>query len=327
MTMTRLISRRVFLSIVAALAMFLPTLSLADDYPSKDITYVIPYAPGGMSDNAARIIGDKISQITGKKVINDYRPGAGGAIAANHYIGTKPDGYTIMQTMNSFYSTLPLMTKVEYDPKTDITPVAFIGDSPMVIAVSPSVPAKTLQELINYAKANPGKISYGTAGRGSVGHLCGEWLARKAGIELLHIPYNGTPQAMQASLSNEVQLVFGPESAELILSGKMNGLGVMGSQRWGKLPDLPSTVEAGIPGWAPRSWIGVSVLAKAPENVKTTLNKMINDILQMPDVKKRLSDIGLILSVEDIATTKKRADDDYAEYSKLFAEAGLGIGK
>jgi tripartite-type tricarboxylate transporter receptor subunit TctC len=325
--MTRLISRRAFLSAISLLAIFQPVLGMADEYPSKDITYVIPYAPGGMSDNVARIIGDKMTQMTGKRVINDYRPGAGGAIAANYYIGTKPDGYTLMQTMNSFYSTLPLMTKVEYTPMTDILPVAFVGDSPMVIAIHPSIPAKTLRELTRYAKANPGKIAYGTAGRGSVGHLCGEWLARKTGVELLHIPYNGTPQAMQAAISNEVQLVFGPESAELILSGKLNGLAVMGEQRWEKLPDLPTTIESGIPGWAPRSWIGVTIHAKAPENVKTTLNRMINEILQMPDVKKRLNDIGLILSLEDLATTQKRAELDYAEYSKLFAETGLGVGK
>jgi tripartite-type tricarboxylate transporter receptor subunit TctC len=325
--MTSKISRRAFLYAVAAAAMLHPLASLAEDYPVKDITFVIPYAPGGMSDNVARIIGDKIVQTTGRKVINDYRPGAGGAIAGNYYIGTKPDGYTIMQTMNSFYATLPLMTKVEFKPLVDIVPVAFVGDSPMVIAVNPSIPAKTLQELIVYAKANPGKVAYGTAGRGSVGHLCGEWLARKAGIDLLHIPYNGTPQAMQAGMSNEVQLVFGPESAELILSGKMVGLGVMGGQRWGRLPDLPSTVESGIAGWAPRSWIGVTVHAKAPDEVKTRLNKMINEILQMPDVKKRLSDIGLILSLEDLETTRKRAEADFAEYSKLFSEIGIGVAK
>jgi tripartite-type tricarboxylate transporter receptor subunit TctC len=308
-------------------AAVLPVAGFAADYPTRDITYVVPYAPGGMSDNAARILGDKITKMTGKNVLNDYRPGAGGAIGINFYMGTKPDGYTIMQTMNSFYSTIPLMTKVEYDPKTDITPIAFIGDSPMVIACSPSIPAKTLQEFIAYAKANPGKIAYGTAGKGSVGHLCGEWLSRKAGIDLLHIPYNGTPQAMQAALSNEVQLVFGPESSELILSGKLTGLGVMGSQRWGKLPNLPSTVEAGIPGWAPRSWICVSIHTKAPNAVKTKLNKMLNEILQMPDVKERLASLGLITGIEDLATVRKRADADFAEFGKLIADAGLGLKK
>lgn len=323
--MTRLASRLALVAI-AVMAM-LPIAVFAQDYPTRDITYVIPYAPGGMSDNAARILGDKITKMTGKNVINDYRPGAGGAIGINYYIGTKPDGYTIMQTMNSFYSTIPLMTKVEYDPNKDITPIAFIGDSPMVIAVNPSIPAKNLQDLIKYAKANPGKIAYGTAGKGSVGHLCGEWLSRKAGIQLLHIPYTGTPLAMQAALSNEVQLVFGPESAEYILSGKLTGIAVMGSQRWSKLPNIPTTVESGIPGWAPRSWICVSILSKAPEPVKAKLNSILNQILQMPDVKEKLAGLGLILGIEDLASVRKRADADYQEFGKLISDAGLGVKK
>jgi tripartite-type tricarboxylate transporter receptor subunit TctC len=299
----------------------------AQAYPERDITYVIPYSPGGMSDNISRIIGGKLASLSGKKVVNEYKAGAGGAIGANYFMGQKPDGYTILQSTNSFFAVIPAVTKVEYNPKVDLTPLVLIGDAPMVIAVNPGVPAKSLQEFITHAKANPGKVAYGTAGRGTVGHLCGMWLARRAGIDILHISYHGAGEAIQACLSNEVQLFFGPEAAEFILAGKLKGLALMGDQRWSTLPDLPGTVEAGLPGWAPRSWHTVTIHSKAPDAVKVQLAKMLNEILTQPDVKERLIRFGLIPGIEDLASMRKRADDDAAEFGGIIVEAGLAIKK
>jgi tripartite-type tricarboxylate transporter receptor subunit TctC len=326
--MTTQVSRRTILSGAAGLitAAALPKAAFAQEYPTRDITCIIPYAPGGMSDNIARILGEKLAKATGKSVINDYRAGAGGAIAANYYFGTKPDGHTLLVSTNSFYSIIPMVTKVEYNPRADFTPLIAL-DAPMLVAIHPSIPAKTFQEFVQYAKANPGKVAFGSSGKGSVGHMCGEWLSKRAGIQLLHIPYNGTPQAMQAGLSNEVQVVFGPESLDLIAANKLTGIAALSGTRWQKAPAIPTIAECGISGWAPRSWHTITVLSKTPDAIKVRLNKLLNEILQMPDVQPRIANIGLIGATEDLATVRKRADDDIAEFGKLITEAGLAVTK
>jgi tripartite-type tricarboxylate transporter receptor subunit TctC len=322
------ISRRTLVSGVGGIlaATALPETSLSQDYPVRDISCVIGYAPGGMSDNISRILGEKLAKATGRSVINDYRAGAGGAIAANYYLGTKPDGHTLLVSTNGFYAIIPRVTKVEYNPTTDFTPLIAL-EAPMLIAANPSVKANSLQEFIKYAKDRPGKIAYGSAGRGSVGHMCGEWLSRKTGTQLLHIPYNGTPQAMQAGVSNEVQLVFGPEALEMIAVKKLNGLAALASKRWDKAPDIPTIAECGFPGWAPRSWHTITILNKAPDAIKVRLNKLFNEFLQLPDVRERIANIGLVPALEDLATIRKRADDDITEYGQLIADAGLGFAK
>jgi tripartite-type tricarboxylate transporter receptor subunit TctC len=324
------ITRRTLLAGGAGLAlggMLNSRPALAQSFPDKDFTYVIPYTPGGMSDNISRIMGERLAGLTGKKVINDYKAGAGGAIGANYYMGLKPDGYSLLQSTNSFYGIIPAVTKVEYDPRTDLTPLVLIGDAPMVIAVSPSVGVKTLPELFAYAKKNPGKLAYATAGRGTVGHLSGVWIANRGGVDLLHIPYNGAGEALQACLSGEAQLFIGPEAAEHILAGKLVGVAVMGDTRWSGLPDVPSTVEAGTPGWAPRSWHTITLHSKAPEAVRQQLATTINTILAAPDVKDRLVKFGLIPGIVDLAGMRKRADDDLVEFGVLIKDAGLAIKK
>lgn len=326
--MSKTISRRTFLAATGGFAVVSGALpSFAAPYPERDVTYVVPYSPGGMSDNISHILGDRLGAKTGRKFLNEYKAGAGGAIGANYYMAQKADGYTILQSTNSFFGVIPNVTKVEYDPKSDLTPLVLVGDAPMVIACNPGAPAKTLQELIAYAKANPGKIAYGTSGRGTVGHLCGVWLANRAGINILHIPYNGAGEALQATLSGETQLFFGPEAAEHILGGTLTGLGVMGAARWDALPKLPSTVESGIPGWAPRSWHTVSIHTKAPDEVKRSLAALLNEILATAEVKERLIRFGLIPGIEDMPAMRKRADDDYAEFRTLLTEAGLALKK
>lgn len=319
------ISRRTLMTAAAGAAALtaLPGRGIAGDYPTKDITYIIPYNPGGMSDNISRILGEQIMSTAGVNVVNDYRPGAGGAIAANYFSHAEPNGYTIMQGSNSFFAIIPFVTKVEYDPETDFTPVVMVGSAPMVIACNPSVPVETLPDLIAYAKENPNKLAFGSAGKGTVGHMCGVWLQDKAGIELVHIPYKGTPAAMQAGVSDEVQVVFGPESAELILSGKMKGLAIMGDMRWDNLPDLPTTSEVGLDGWAPRSWHTVIMPSGTPDEVKQDMAALLNGILETPDVQKRIAGLGLIPSTLSMEELRAAADADKQGFGKIIEDAGL----
>jgi tripartite-type tricarboxylate transporter receptor subunit TctC len=322
-------TRRGFLSaasLLSASALFgLP--ALAEEFPTKKIDYIVPYNAGGMSDNISRLLGEKLTALTGQQVINDYKPGAGGAIGANYFMTTPADGYTLLQSTNSFYGIIPLVTKVQYKPLDDLVPLVLVGDAPMVIAVNPAVAANTLGELIAYAKANPGALAYGTSGKGTVGHLSGVWLSNKGGIELLHIPYNGAPAALQAVLANEAQIFIGPEAAEHIASGTLKGIAVLGDTRWQQLPDLPTTAEAGISGWAPRSWHTVSIQAKAPDAVKTRLNSLINSILEQPDVRQRVTSFGLIPGIETLEQVRQRAKDDNEQFGILIRDAGLALAQ
>lgn len=325
--MTFIITRRGLLSAASLLsATALAGMpARAQDYPTKKIDYVVPYNAGGMSDNISRLLGEKLGALTGQQVINDYKPGAGGAIGANYYMSLPADGYALLQSTNSFYSVIPQVTKVQYKPLQDLVPLVLVGDAPMVIAVHPSVAANTLQELITFAKANPGALSYGTSGKGTIGHLSGVWLSNKAGIELLHIPYNGAPAALQAALANEAQIFIGPEAAEHITAGTLKGIAVLGDTRWKQLPNIPTTVESGIVGWAPRSWHTVSIQTKAPEEIKTRLNGLINSILEQPDVRERITGFGLIPGIETLDQVRKRAADDYEQFGILIRDAGLAL--
>ncbi|AYD04345.1 tripartite tricarboxylate transporter substrate binding protein [Neorhizobium sp. NCHU2750] len=327
--MTFNMTRRGFLSAASLLsATALSGLpAFGQDYPSKKIDYIVPYNAGGMSDNISRLLGEKFTALTGQQMINDYRPGAGGAIGANYFMTTPADGYTLLQSTNSFYGVIPQVTKVQYKPIEDLVPLVLVGDAPMVIAVNPSVAASNLSELIAYAKANPGALAYGTSGKGTVGHLSGLWLANKGGVDLLHIPYNGAPAALQATLANEAQIFIGPEAAEHIKAGALKGIAVLGDTRWQQLPDLPTTVEGGITGWAPRSWHTVSIQAKAPDEVKAKLNSLLNSILEQPDVRERIVTFGLIPGIETLEQVRKRAQDDYEQFGILIRDAGLALPK
>ncbi len=319
-------SRRLFLSGTAAFgALGLARSAFGATFPEKDFNWLVPYTPGGMSDNLSRLIGQQITATTGRQVVNDYKPGAGGAIGANAYLATPADGYSLLQATNSFFGVIPFVTKLSFDPLKEFTPLVLIGDAPMVMAVNPSVAAKTLPELITYAKANPGKLAYATAGKGTVGHLCGEWLQRAAGIELLHIPYNGAAPGFQAALSGEAQVVFGPEAAEYVDAGTLRGLAIIGSQRWERLPDLPAVGEIGLTGWTPRSWHTVIVHASAPEVAKQTLSKLINDALSTPDIIAKIKLFGLIPGIETMAQMHQRAVDDNTQFGALIREVGLEV--
>lgn len=306
----------------AALSM-LPRQVLAQaDFPSKDITYIVPYNAGGMSDNLSRIIGERLNALTGQNIINEYKPGAGGALGANFYKGTRPDGYTILQSTNSFYGIIPQVNKVDYDPHKDFVPLCVIGFAPMVIGANPSVGAKSIAELIKAVKEDGKQLSFGTAGKGTVGHLCGEWFATSAGIELLHVPYKGATEALQACLANEVQLFFGPEVIEPIKAGSLDAIGVIGDARAIALPELQTTSEFGITGWAPRSWHTVTLLATVPEDIRAKWVEMLDGILATPEVIDKIKMLGLYpqrLTPEEVRTL---ADDDFIQFGEMLKKFG-----
>lgn len=269
------------------------------------------------------MLADGFTRLTGKNTVVDYKVGAGGAIAAELLTRSPADGYTVMGATNGFFAVMPHLSKLKYDPLQDLTPVALIGDTFMSIVGSAALPAKTLPELIAYAKANPGKLSYGSAGQGTVSHLSGEYLKQRAGIDIVHIPYKGSPAAVQACLANDVQLIFGPEGAEGALAGKLKAIATMGSRRWDKLPDVPTTDEAGLPNWALRSWHTVCVPGKTPPDVARRINELINQVMADPAVSGRLREMGTLHTPNTLAQLAERAHTDHAAFGKIIKAAGI----
>jgi len=267
----------------------------AQSYPARPIRFVVPYAPGGSANMLARVVGQKITNYFGQQVVVDNRPGANGHIGME--IGAKavPDGYTIVLGYISNVVIDPsLYRHLPYDPIKDLMPVTQLASTPNVLVVHPSVPAATFKELIVYAKAHPGKISFGSSGIGSIGHLTGELLNRKAGVDMVHVPYKGGGQAVIDLLGGQIQMMFSGFSSTLqqIKAGRLRPLAVTGAKRSPVLPNIPTIAESGFPGFAATAWHGVFVPAGIPKGIITKLHGSIVRALADPDAKEKLTALG-----------------------------------
>jgi tripartite-type tricarboxylate transporter receptor subunit TctC len=297
------------------------------DYPTRNIGYLVPFPAGGLSDILARLIGDGIRRNYGQTVIVEARPGAAGTIAVDALKRTPPDGYTYLAVNNGFFSVSPFLFKLNWDPMQDLVPVAMTGDAYMPMFVNPSVPAANLRELVAYAKANPDKLNYGSAGLGTLGHLSGEYLQKRAGIKVTHIPYKGSPAALQAILANDTQIFFGPEGADSALAGKLRGIAMLGPKRWPKLPDVATTDEQGFPNWALRSWHGVVVRAQTPPEIVARINLMFNRIMAEGPVIEKIRQQGLEPAQSSLADLAERVRADRANFGPLIRELGITSGE
>ncbi len=269
--------------------------ALAQSYPSKTVRIVIPQAPGAQSDIFTRMLGQKMSESLGQPVVNDPRPGAGGAIGAEVAARAAPDGYTLLMGTNSTHSSNPaLYAKLPYDPVKDFAPITLTVGTPYVLAVHPSLPVTTLKQLIAFAKSRPAQLNYASAGNGSTHQLCGELLKSMAGIDIVHVPYKGGPPANAAVLSGEVPLQFSSVSSlhAHIKSGKLKALGVTIAKRSGLLPEVPTLSEAGLPGFQMLSWFGLLAPAATPKPIISRLNTETIKALGAPDIKSVIAAQG-----------------------------------
>ena len=273
---------------LAACAASMTGAALAQNYPVKTVRIVIPQAPGAQSDLFTRMLGQKMSESMGQPVINDPRPGAGGAIGAEVAARATPDGYTLLMGTNSTHSANPaLYSKLPYDPVKDFAPITLTVGTPYVLTVHPSLPVKNLKELVAFAKSRPGQLNYASAGNGSTHHLCGELLKSMTGIEIVHVPYKGGPPANQAVLSGETPMQFSSVSAlhGNIKSGKLRAIGVTSAKRSSLLPEVPTLSEAGLPGFEMLSWFGLLAPAATPRAIVTRLNTETIKALNAPEIK------------------------------------------
>ncbi len=273
------------------------TLSLplsAQTFPSKPIRMIIPFSAGGAADVPGRIVTQKLSEAIKQQVLVDNRPGAGSTIGADAAAKAAPDGYTIFMISNTHFVSAALHKKLAYDSLNDFTPVTQITSAPNVMVVHPSLPAKSVKELIALAKARPGQIDYASSGNGSTQHLTGALFANMAGIKITHIPYRGSGPVTADLLGGQVQLAFPGIAGMLphIKTGKLRPLGVTGSKRSPELPEVPTIAEAGVKGYEMVAWFGVSGPKGLPREIQMKLHGELLKVLKTPEMNKSLQAVG-----------------------------------
>ena len=276
------------------LAAFAAGTSFSQTYPAKPVRIVAPFAPGGGTDFIARLIAQKLTERLGQQVIVENKPGAGGNLGAEFAVKSAPDGYTLLLIAGS-YTVNPSIYKLSFDPVNDISPIVQLSQGPFVVAVHPSVPAKTLKELIEYARKEPDKLAYASAGSGSITHLASELLLDMAKIKIVHVPYKGTGPALNDTIAGNTQLIFGSvaTSLQFIKSGRLRGLAVTTPQRIQAAPELPTVSEAGVPGYQVVLWHGLVGPKGLPGAVVERVNQAANDALKSKDVADLLATDGV----------------------------------
>lgn len=280
--------------LAGALALAAPAAA-QEKYPTKPVRFVVPYAAGGSTDTLARAISGKLSEYLGEQVIVDNRPGASGDIGMQMVARAAPDGYTIVLGYIANLAIGPsLYEKMPYDPVKDFAPITQVAGASNIIVVHPAVPARTFKEFIAYARANPKKVNFASAGVASVGHLTGELLNNLAGIDMVHVPYKGSGQAISDVVGGHVKVMISGMASTLphVRSGKLYGLATTGLKRTPATQDIPTVAESGFPGFEASSWFGVLAPAKTPKPVIARLHADIVKALRQPEVEKKLEAIG-----------------------------------
>ena len=315
--------------LVIALLALAGTLGHAQDYPAKPVRMVVGFPPGGGTDVVARILQPRLGELLGQPIVIDNRPGATGTVAAGHVAKSPPDGYTIMMGHVSVNAIAPsLFSSLPYDAERDFAPIGIAAAVPHIVVVHPSLPATTLGELIAYLKARPGKLTFPSAGNGSMPHLAGEVFQALAGLKLVHVPYKGSGQSMQDLLGGQHLVAFDTmaASAPHVRSGKLRALAVSTRERVSTLPDVPTAVAAGLPGYVVTTWYGVFAPAGTPPPVVNRLHAELVKAMQTAAVRAKLDGIGADGSVsKSPAEFAALVRTDTARYAKIVKDIGLRI--
>jgi tripartite-type tricarboxylate transporter receptor subunit TctC len=318
--------RRQFLHLAAGTAALpaLARIARAQTFPARPVRIIVGLAPGGGTDIVARLIGQWLSERLGQSFVIENRPGAAGNIATEAVVNASPDGYTLLAISPGAAINASLYDKLNFDFLRDIAPVAGIIRVANVMAVTPSLPVKTVPEFIAYAKANPDKISYGSAGVGSSNHLSGELLKMMAGVAMVHVPYRGAAPALTDVIGGQVQAIFSSvtSTVEYIKAGKVRALAVTSTTRSQVLPDVP-TVADFVPGYEASNWWGIGAPKATPAAIVDLLNKEINAAFADPKIKARLADLGGPPLAGSPADFGKLIADETAKWGKVIRAANI----
>ena len=312
------------------LTLSMSATSLAQGFPNKPIRLVIPFAPGGVVDTTARVIGPKLSEALGQPVLIDNKSGAGGTLAAEFVVNSAPDGHTLLFAFDS-HAVNPHIYKTDlrYDTFKDLAPVSFIGSIPLLLATSPAFPANDIAAFINVARSKPGTISYASVGAGSSGHLAAEQLKLLGKFDMLHIPYKGGAPALSALMGEQVQLIVFAAGAgvPLVRGGKIKALAVSGKRRSSALPNVPTMAEAGYPQLDSGAWMGLLAPANTPASVISRLNAEIGKVLKDPELIKRLADQAVDLSGSTPEEFGALVRAEHDKWGKVIKDANLNVSQ
>lgn len=308
------------------LTMALSPLAGAQEYPSRPIRMVVPFAPGGPNDVLGRVVAQRMSELLGQQLLIDNRAGAGGSTGTALVAASPPDGYTLLFSGTSSLAVNPSLYKtLPYDPIKDFTPVGLAGRAPSLLVTHPSVPSTTLRELVGLAKAHPGKINFGSGGIGGSPHLAGELLQSLAGVRLVHVPYRGAAPALTALTTGEVDMYIGGIAAVLpvVTQRRARPLAVSSGKRTALLPDVPTFIESGIPGYELENWYAVVAPTGTPNAVIERLNGVLVRSLASADVRQRFSDLGTdaVSSTPDQLAAYHRLE--LAKWARVIKAAGV----
>lgn len=326
--MGNLAMRRITLLTGAAICALTAGLSAAQTYPARPIRMIAPYPPAGTSDIVARIVGQKLMEAWGARVVVDNRPGASGSLGTEIAAKSNADGYTMLIGSVAPIVLNPLFyPKIPYQSLRDFTPVSLIGAAPQLVVVNPSLPVKSVKDLIALAKSSKDGLNFGASGVGTLPHLGGEMFRVMTGTNMVHISYKGTILAIQDLLGGRLHVVFSdmPIALPLANSGKLRALAVTGSKPFGLTPGIPTMIEAGLPGFVLDNWWGVLVMKGTPQGVVNKINTGLVGAVQQAEVKERYATLGLeaVFSTPQQFTEVIKAD--HAKYVKLIKDAGIKI--
>jgi tripartite-type tricarboxylate transporter receptor subunit TctC len=301
----------------------------AQSYPNRPIKMVVPFPAGGPTDAMARIVSDRLGAVLGQSVVVENKGGgAGGSIGAKFVAAADPDGYTILITPGGSLTTGPAVHKnIGYDPAKVFTPVGLVMTSPLIFAVHPSVPVKTVAELVAYAKANPDKLTWGSQGFGTAPHLLAELFKLDQGVSILHVPYRGTAPLLAAGVAGEVQVLVDPVTTSLphVLSEKLRPLAVTSKTRVDKLPNVPTVAEAGFPKMQNTFWLGVVAPAGTSPEIVSKLNAAFKDALSQPEARARLANLGAEITVSTPAEFGQFLADELALWTDVVKAAKIQV--
>ena len=314
-----------FARILVLVSVFHGGAAQAQGYPAKPIRVVVSLAPGGGVDTISRIVAQKLGERWGQQVVVENRPGGGGTLGADIVAKSPPDGYTLL-TSSISYAVIPTSHKnLPYDPVRDLTPVAVLVNSFNILAVHPSLPAKSVRELIALARAHPGELSYASSGNGGAANLALEMFKLATGTNILHVPYKGTAPGIVDLMAGRVSMTASAVVSVMPYArqGKLRALATVGSRRTPAAPELPTVAEAGVPGYAMDAWFGMFAPAAVPKDVLAQLNGEIVKILYAPDMKERLAQIGLEPAAEPLESTDAYIRAEIAKWAKVVKAANI----
>lgn len=315
-------------AIVAIAALVASAGAFAQAWPAKPVRLVIPFPAGGSTDIVGRLIADKLSQALGQPFVIDNRAGAGGTTGSDVAAKAAADGYTLLMATSSTHAIAPgLYSKLPYDPVRDFAPVTLVGKATILLVTHPSVPAKTVGELVALAKAKPGQLNFGSTGNGSVSHLTAELFKSLAGVDMQHVPYKGDAPMLVDLVAGRVSLAFGTAVAFLpyVKDGKLNALAVTDARPSPVVPNLPTVASAGVAGFEALQWFGILAPAGTPQPVVARLNEEIGKVLALPDVRERLQGLGIEIvggSPEQFAGFIR---SEAAKWGKIVRDSGAKI--